>query len=168
LALRQMQRAATDKFEERAQLEAESYLRRLEDLLSEEGGGAPHKTRQDDRALRPLERAISVPDSRREDFRREVLQAHRRFASGGVLTSYRDIPLLAAALEELLLPSLKDVSVMLRNNKKQLHLRETISRRLMDDYGYCSECAEESIVFASGALRGRMPVSVKNGRLVRK
>jgi serine protein kinase len=168
LALRQMQRAATDKFEERAQLEAESYLRRLEDLLSEEGGGAPHKTRQDDRALRPLERAISVPDSRREDFRREVLQAHRRIASRGVLTSYRDIPLLAAALEELLLPSLKDVSVMLRNNKKQLHLRETISRRLMDDYGYCSECAEEIIVFASGALRGRMPVSVKNGRLVHK
>ena len=115
-----------------------------------------------------MERAISVPDSRREDFRREVLQAHRRFASGGVLTSYRDIPLLAAALEELLLPSLKDVSVMLRNNKKQLHLRETISQRLMVDYGYCSECAEESIVFASGALRGRMPVSVKNGRLVQK
>ena len=38
LAQRQMQRAATDRFEERAQLEAESYLRRLEDLFSEEGG----------------------------------------------------------------------------------------------------------------------------------
>ena len=127
-----------------------------------------HKTRQDDRALRPLERAINVPDSRREEFRRNVLQAHRQFATKGVPTSYKDIPLLAAALEELLLPSLKDVSVMLRNNKKQLHLRETISRRLIDDYGYCTECAEESIVFAAGALRGRMPVSVKNGRLVRK
>ena len=94
-----------------------------------------HKTRQDDRALRPLERAINVPDSRREEFRRNVLQAHRQFVTKGVPTSYKDIPLLAAALEELLLPSLKDVSVMLRNNKKQLHLRETISRRLIDDYG---------------------------------
>ena len=168
LAQRQMQRAATDRFEERAQQEAESYLRRLEDLFSKESGDDPQRMRREDSALRPLERAISVPDSRREDFRREVLQAHRRITARGVLTSYKDIPLLAAALEELLLPSLKDVSVMLRNNKKQLHHRETISRRLMDDYGYCSECAKELIVFAAGALRGRAPVSVKNGRLARK
>lgn len=168
LAVRQIQRAATDRFEERAQTEAEAYLRRLEDLFSEKQDADPRRLRQEDRALRPIERAISVPDSRREDFRREVLAVHRGLAAKGVLTSYRDIPLLAAALEELLLPSLKEVSVMLRDNKKQLHHRQAIRQRLIDNYGYCTECANELIVFSSGAVRGRVPLSVKNGRLVRK
>ena len=167
LAQRQIQRAATDKFEERAQMEAESYLRRLENLFSVRDGDSL-RLRQDDQALRPLERAISVPDSRREDFRRDVLEAHRTLADKGVMTSYNHIPLLSAALEELLLPSLKDVSVMLRDNKKQLHHRETISRRLIDDYGYCAVCADELIIFSAGAVRGRIPLAVKNGRLVRK
>ena len=168
LALRQIQRAATDRFEERAQMEAEAYLRRLRDLLSEENNGDRHRMRQEDKALRPLERAINVPDSRREEFRREVLRAHQELADKGVLTGYRDIPLLTAALEELLLPSLKDVSVMLRDNKKQLHHRDAIRQRLIDDYEFCSRCAEEFIVFCASAVRGRMPISVKNGRLVRK
>ena len=168
LAVRQIQRAATDRFEERAQTEAEAYLRRLEDLFSEKEDADPRRLRQEDRALRPIERAISVPDSRREEFRREVLEVHRGLAAKGVLTSYHDIPLLAAALEELLLPSLKEVSVMLRDNKKQLHHREAIRQRLIDNYGYCSVCANELIVFSSGAVRGRVPLSVKNGRLIRK
>ncbi len=117
LAVRQIQRAATDRFEERAQTEAEAYLRRLEDLFSEKENADPRRLRQEDRALRPIERAISVPDSRREEFRREVLEVHRGLAEKGVLTSYEDIPLLAAALEELLLPSLKEVSVMLRDKR---------------------------------------------------
>ena len=168
LALRQVQRAATDRFEDRAQDEAESYIRRLEELFSDEGITDSRRLRQEDRALRPLERAISVPDSRREAFRKEILGAHREFAAKGALTSYKDIPLLAAALEELLLPSLKDVSVMLRDNKKQIHLRDAIRDRLVDDYGYCSVCAEDLLVFSAGAIRGRMPISVKNGRVVRK
>ena len=168
LAVRQIQRAATDRFEERAQTEAEAYLRRLEDLFSEKENADPRRLRQEDRALRPIERAISVPDSRREEFRREVLAVHHGLAAKGVLTSYHDIPLLSAALEELLLPSLKEVSVMLRDNKKQLHHREAIRQRLIDTYGYCTECANELIVFSSGAVRGRVPLSVKNGRLVRK
>ncbi len=168
LAVRQIQQAATDRFEERAQTEAEAYLRRLEDLFSEKEDADPRRLRREDRALRPIERAISVPDSRREEFRREVLAVHRGLAAKGVLTSYQDIPLLAAALEELLLPSLKEVSVMLRDNKKQLHHREAIRQRLIDNYGYCTECANELIVFSSGAVRGRVPLSVKNGRLIRK
>ena len=166
LALRQIQRAATDRFEERAQMEAEAYLRRVEEMLS--GDGDSHRMRQEDKALRPLERAIGVPDSRREEFRRQVLECHRRLAEKGAPTAYRDIPLLAAALEELLLPGMKDVSVMLRDNKKQLHNREAIGRRLIDEYGFCPVCAEELIVFCASAVRGRMPVTVKNGRLLRK
>ena len=168
LALRQIQRAATDRFEERARTEAEAYLRRVEDIFSEQEVSDPRRLRQEDRALRPIERAISVPDSRREEFRREVLEVHRGLAEKGAPTSYQDIPLLAAALEDLLLPSLKEVSVMLRDNKKQLHHREAIRRRLIADYGFCAVCAEELIVFCAGAVRGRMPVTVKNGRLVRK
>ena len=168
LAARQIRRAATDRFEERAGMEADAYLRRLEDLFSEKEDADPHRARQEDGALRPIERAISVPDSRREDFRREVLRVHRGLTGKGVQTTYQYIPLLAAALEELLLPSLKEVSVMLRDKKEQLHHREAIRHRLIDDYGYCSECADELIVFSSSAIRGRTPITVKNGRLVRK
>ncbi len=168
LALRQIQQGATDRFEERAQAEAEAYLRRLADLFSDEEGADPRRLRQEDRALRPIERAISVPDSRREEFRRAVLNAHQRLEEKGALTSYQDIPLLAAALEELLLPSLKEVSVMLRDNKKQLHHRDAIRTRLIAGYGFCAECADDLIVFSASAVRGRTPLSVKNGRLVRK
>ena len=168
LAIRQIQRASTERFEELALGQFLSYVEGVKDLFTELSAEARSRGRINDQVLRRLEGAINVPDSRREGFRREVLDTHERLASNGQTPTYRDFPLLNVALEQMLLPNTREISGMLRNNRKQLHHREAISKRLVENYGYCDECAQDLIQYTAEILRNRDVITVKNGKLLRK
>ena len=168
LAIRQIQRASTERFEELALGQFLSYVEGVKDLFTELSAEARSRGRINDQVLRRLEGAINVPDSRREGFRREVLDTHERLASNGQTPTYRDFPLLNVALEQMLLPNTREISGMLRNNRKQLHHREAISKRLVENYGYCDECAQDLIHYTAEILRNRDVITVKNGKLLRK
>ena len=168
LAIRQIQRASTERFEELALGQFLSYVEGVKDFFTEESRDARSRARMNDQLLRRLEGAINVPDSRRESFRREVLDTYERLISSGLRPTYSDFPLLNAALEQMLLPNTRDISVMLRDNRKQLHHRESISKRLIANYGYCDECAQDLILHTAEIIRNRDVVTVKNGKLLRK
>jgi len=92
-------------------------------------------------------------------------------SSNGASPTYKDFPLLTAAIEQLLLPNTKELGVMLdpkQVNLDRLQQRKSIQKRLVSNYGYCDKCAQDLIHFATQTVQNRDVVAVKNGRLVRK
>ncbi|MCK6479360.1 MAG: serine protein kinase [Planctomycetaceae bacterium] len=119
----------------------------------------------DERLMRSIEQKIDIPDSRKDDFRREIMNYIGALAVEGRTFDYRTNERLQKALELKLFEDQKD-SIKLTSIVSAVVDRETqekidvVKGRLVKNHGYCDVCATDVLnfvasIFARGDARDR-------------
>jgi len=117
----------------------------------------------DERLMRSIEEKIDIPESRKDDFRREIMNYIAALALDGKKFDYASNPRLQKALELKLFEDQKD-SIKLTSLVSSVIDRETqekidvVKSRLIKNYGYCEVCATDVLqyvasIFARGDAR---------------
>lgn len=108
----------------------------------------------DERLMRAIEEKIDIPDSRKDDFRREIMNYIGALAVEGKTFNYRTNERLHKALELKLFEDQKD-SIKLKNLVSSVVDKETqekidlVKDRMMKNYGYCEICSTDVLNFVA-------------------
>jgi serine protein kinase len=114
----------------------------------------------DERLMRSIEEKIDIPESRKDDFRREIMNYIGALAVDGKKFDYKTNERLQKALELKLFEDQKD-SIKLTSLVSSVVDKETqekidvVKNRLIKNYGYCEICATDVLnyvasIFARG------------------
>lgn len=117
----------------------------------------------DERLMRSIEEKIDIPESRKDDFRREIMNYIGSLALSGKTFAHNSNPRLHKALELKLFEDQKD-SIKLTSivsnvvDKETQEKIEVVKTRLIKEYGYCDICANDVLqyvasIFARGDVR---------------
>src|SRR5881398_1474614 len=117
----------------------------------------------DERLMRSIEDKIEIPESRKDDFRREIMNYIGALAIEGKTFDYKTNERLHRALELKLFEDQKD-SIKLTSLVSRVIDMETqekidvVKARLIRDYNYCEVCATDVLnyvasIFARGDVR---------------
>src|SRR5438034_6421076 len=114
----------------------------------------------DERLMRSIEEKIDIPDNRKDDFRREIMNYIGALAVEGKTFNYKTNERLHKALELKLFEDQKDSikltslvsSVVDKDTQEKI---DVVKSRLKKDYGYCDICATDVLnyvasIFARG------------------
>src|SRR5881296_877259 len=117
----------------------------------------------DERLMRSIEEKIDIPDNRKDDFRREIMNYIGALAVEGKTFNYKTNERLHKALELKLFEDQKDSikltslvsSVVDKDTQEKI---DVVKGRLKKDYGYCDICATDILhyvasIFARGDAR---------------
>ena len=170
LAIVQVQQAATERYPELAQGHFESYINNAEALSTSQGGDSGSSLPVSDQLMRRTEGAINMRDSERAAFRQDIQRTYNALRSDGETPTYRDFPLLNAAIEKLLLPNPRELGQILdphQTSPDRLQQHNQILERLQSTYGYCDKCAKDLVRSAFRTLQNQDVASIKKGKLVR-
>jgi len=118
----------------------------------------------DERLMRSIEEKIDIPDSRKDEFRREIMNYIGALAIEGKHFDYRTNERLQKALELKLFEDQKD-SIKLTSLVSAVIDRDTqekidvVKNRMVRNYGYCEICATDVLnfvasIFARGDAKG--------------
>jgi len=118
----------------------------------------------DERLMRSIEEKINIPDSRKDDFRREIMNYIAALALDGGTFRWDSNERLRKALELELFEDQKD-SIKLTTLVSSVIDQETqekidvVKTRLINNYGYCDICATDVLnyvasIFARGDTKG--------------
>jgi len=114
--------------------------------------GAPEPPNE--RLMRSIEERIEIPESRKDDFRREIMNYIGAMALEGKQFTYKDNERLRRALELKLFEDQKDtirLSALVSGTvdpETQAKI-DVVKARLIRDYGYCEHCAGGVLEFAA-------------------
>jgi serine protein kinase len=108
----------------------------------------------DERLMRSIEEKIDIPESRKDDFRREIMNYIGALAIEGKTFDFTMNERLQKALELKLFEDQKDTikltslvsSVVDRETQEKI---EVVKSRLIKDYGYCDVCATDVLNFVA-------------------
>ena len=119
----------------------------------------------DERLMRSIEEKIEIPENRKDDFRREIMNYIGALALDGKRFDYRTNERLHKALELKLFEDQKDFikltslvsSVVDKETQDKIDI---VRSRLVRDYGYCDSCASDVLhfvasIFARGDVKDR-------------
>ncbi|MBT7610970.1 MAG: serine protein kinase [Bacteriovoracaceae bacterium] len=114
----------------------------------------------DERFMRSIEGKIDIPESRKDDFRREIMNYIGALAIEGKQFDYKMNERLHRALELKLFEDQKDqiklTTIISKVVDKETQEKiDVIKSRLIKNYGYCEHCATDSLnyvasIFAKG------------------
>ena len=117
----------------------------------------------DERLMRSIEEKIDIPESRKDDFRREIMNYIGALALDGKTFDFRMNERLHKALELKLFEDQKDTikltslvsSVVDKDSQVKIDI---VKNRLIKNYGYCDTCATDVLhfvasIFARGDLK---------------
>ncbi len=108
----------------------------------------------DERLMRSIEEKIGIPENRKDDFRREIMNYIGAMAVDGKKFDYKSNERLHKALELKLFEDQKD-SIKLTSLISSVIDRETqekidvVKSRLIKDYGYCDVCSTDVLHFVA-------------------
>jgi serine protein kinase len=108
----------------------------------------------DERLMRSIEEKIGIPENRKDDFRREIMNYIGALAVEGKTFDYRTNSRLQKALELKLFEDQKD-SIKLTNLVSSVIDKETqekidvVKQRLIRNQGYCDICATDVLNFVA-------------------
>jgi serine protein kinase len=108
----------------------------------------------DERLMRSIEEKIGIPENRKDDFRREIMNYIGAMAVEGKKFDYKSNERLHKALELKLFEDQKDTikltslisSVVDRETQEKI---DVVKSRLIKDYGYCDSCATDVLHFVA-------------------
>jgi serine protein kinase len=113
--------------------------------------------------MRSIEEKIEIPESRKDDFRREIMNYIGALAIEGKTFDYKSNERLHRALELKLFEDQKDtikLTSLVSNvvDKETQEKIDVVKSRLMKNYGYCEVCATDVLhfvasIFARGDLK---------------
>ncbi|MCC6277830.1 MAG: serine protein kinase [Oligoflexia bacterium] len=119
----------------------------------------------DERLMRSIEEKIDIPESRKDDFRREIMNYIGALAIDGKQFDYKTNERLHKALELKLFEDQKDsiklaslvTSVVDKNTQEKIDI---VKSRLIKDYGYCEICSSDVLnfvasIFARGDVKAK-------------
>ena len=100
---------------------------------------------------------IDIPESRKEDFRRELMNHIGAIAIEGKTFNYKSNDRLKKALELKLFEDQKDQvkfsSLVAKVVDKETQAKiDVIKARLMEKYGYCEQCANDTLQYVSNLM----------------
>ncbi len=108
----------------------------------------------DERLMRSIEEKIDIPESRKDDFRREIMNYIGALAVEGKKFDFRTNERLHRALELKLFEDQKD-SIKLTTLVSNVVDRDTqekidvVKQRMIRNYGYCEICATDVLTFVA-------------------
>jgi len=108
----------------------------------------------DERLMRSIEDKIDIPDTRKDDFRREIMNYIGALAVEGKSFNFRTNERLHKALELKLFEDQKD-SIKLKNLVSSVVDKETqekidlVKDRMIKSYGYCEVCSTDVLNFVA-------------------
>jgi len=118
----------------------------------------------DERLMRAIEEKIDIPETRKDDFRREIMNYIGALALDGKTFSYDTNERLQKAFELKLFEDQKDTiklatlvtGVVDKDTQEKIDI---VKARLIKDYGYCEVCATDVLnyvasIFARGDIKG--------------
>jgi serine protein kinase len=108
----------------------------------------------DERLMRSIEEKIDIPESRKDDFRREVMNYIGALAVEGKKFTYKSNERLQKALELKLFEDQKDTikltslvtSIVDKDTQEKIDI---VKSRLIKSYGYCEICATDALSFVA-------------------
>jgi len=108
----------------------------------------------DERQMRSIEEKIDIPESRKDDFRREIMNYIGALAVEGKAFDWKSNARLQKALEMKLFEDQKDTikltslvsSVVDEDTQEKIDI---VKSRLIKNYGYCSVCASDVLNFVA-------------------
>lgn len=113
------------------------------------------KEAPDERLMRSVEHEIDIPDNRKDDFRRELMNYIGAKAVEGKTFDYRENERLLKALELKLFKDQKDtikltsLATAAGVDKDTQQKIDIVKGRLIKDYGYCDHCAGDVLQFVA-------------------
>lgn len=119
----------------------------------------------DERLMRSIEEKIDIPESRKDDFRREIMNYIGALSLDGKQFDFRTNERLHKALELKLFEDQKD-SIKLTSlvtavvDKDTQEKIDVVKSRMVKNYGYCETCASDVLhyvasIFARGDVKNR-------------
>lgn len=111
----------------------------------------------DERLMRSIEEKIEIPEVRKDDFRREIMNYIGALALDGKPFDFRSNERLHKALELKLFEDQKDTiklttlvsNVVDRDAQEKI---DVVKKRLIENYGYCDICATDALSFVSSVF----------------
>ena len=169
LAVRDVQMASEELFEAKAKELLDRYLTDIRAYLEDISKDNYRPTRADaerERDMRQIERVHGITDRSKEAFRREISAAVTAWESSGKPFEYDSEPRLKEAIEKRILISRDDLNKSLtrprfarqRTNWEQRW--RGITSRLVNSYGYCRTCADDTVRYVNHILKGRPVVKI--------
>ena len=163
-AVKDVQRAFEDRFEETASELLSGYLSNLETLFSnqtvrDQATGSVREA--DDREMREMERNAGVAERNRQEFRWEIYQFFNILTRKGVKYDYTSELRMKAAIDARLFPDRRTLANTLtkpRSANSQVEWarrRGVIHNRLIKSYGYCQQCALDTVEYVIHVLKNR-------------
>ena len=154
-AILEVQRAFEERFDQTASELLSEYL----DNVQAYSAGAADRS-VNERGMKEMEKHIRISDRERDTFRQEIQQLFTNLKNRNVPFDYTSEPRMKAAIEARLFPDHRKVERALSRPRLARHQAEwarrrgAIFNRLVDSYGYCSQCAEDTIEFVVHVLKG--------------
>jgi serine protein kinase len=111
----------------------------------------------DERLMRSIEEKIDIPESRKDDFRREIMNYIGALALEGRAFDFRTNERLHKALELKLFEDQKDtikLTSLVSNvvDKEAQAKIDVVKNRLIKNYGYCEICATDALGFVASVF----------------
>jgi len=111
----------------------------------------------DERLMRSIEEKIDIPESRKDDFRREIMNYIGALALEGRPFDFRTNERLHRALELKLFEDQKDtikLTSLVSNvvDKEAQAKIDVVKNRLIKNYGYCEICANDALGFVASVF----------------
>ena len=111
----------------------------------------------DERLMRSIEEKIDIPESRKDDFRREIMNYIGALAIEGKPFDFRTNERLHKALELKLFEDQKDtikLTSLVSNvvDKEAQAKIDVVKNRLIKNYGYCEVCAGDALGFVASVF----------------
>ena len=164
MAIRDVQRASEEEFEKAASMLLGSYLNTVAAYCKRIEGQKEEVRKPRDsseRDMREIERSIGVAERGKTEFRQEINGLYDAWKKKGWTFNYKSDSRLRAAVEAKLFPARRELERALtqprfaRQRVEWARRRSVIAGRLMETYGYCDTCAEDTISYVTQVLKNR-------------
>ena len=171
-AVREVQRAFEERFEHTADQLLNDYLTEVETYLSGEAAAVMSRRSKEPDMMREIEKHAGVKERERDRFREEIHLFFSILKGRDVKYDYSTEPRMKAAIESRLFPSQRHMERTLsrprfaRQQVEWARKRGAIFNRMMQDYGYCDICANDTIDYVVHILSGgRVLRQLKNNEI---
>ncbi|WP_367306590.1 PrkA family serine protein kinase [Alicyclobacillus acidocaldarius] len=159
MAKTEVQKAFVYSFEESAKTLLENYLDNVEAYCNWQKIKDPltgEEMDPDEKLMRSIEEQIGISENAKRAFREEILIRISTYARRGKKFDYHSHERLREAIEKKLFADLKDVVKITTSTKtpdeQQLKKINEVTRRLIDEHGYCPVCANELLRYTGSLL----------------
>jgi serine protein kinase len=159
LAKKEIQKAFVYSYEESAKTLFDKYLDNVEAYCNWQKIRDPltgEEMDPDERLMRSIEEQIGISENAKKAFREEILIRMSTYSRKGKRFDYNSHERLREAIEKKLFSDLKDIVKITTSTKtpdeNQLKKINEVTKRLIDEHGYCPVCANEMLRYVGSLL----------------